>query len=407
MADTDNGFIVTRAGLNAVAKAIAGKQLVFSRVAFGDSEVDGVVIPVTDAEAFEQTAMINWRKDLPMVGQPTVSGGVANIKFLVQNADVEEGFYMRETGVFALDPDTGEEILYAYENVGLRGGFLPPVYSNTIWQQENVVAIAVGGAERITAIVDESLLYVTQAEFQEHIGANKPHPNTPTVEQAVTETDYVLTYGSDKNFHPMTLANFTRQALGGDASEIPQLRSRVSQTEVNIANLYMQLDAEHDLGVVPNLLLTDDFDNPDKTDYYREKVITSAAGINNVRVASLAGIHAGSWYTISDGTQSEFVQTTAVAKNGEANVVVFADEIVNTYDLTNTYLYRTTTTAENGTGVGAGDIRSEVYPFTEIWQGTSADSTSTLTLNTTLANSAAFTLSGSWAFNSNGEFTLI
>lgn len=406
MAETDNGFIVTRAGLNAVAKAIAGKQLVFSRVAFGDSEIDGEIIPVTDEEAFEQTTMINWRKDLPMVGQPTVNGGVANIKFLVQNADVREGFYMRETGVFALDPDTEQEILYAYENKGLRGGFLPPTGGSEIWQQENVVALAVGGAERVTAIIDESLLYVTQAEFQRHINDNKPHPNSPTVAQAVTETDFIWTSGSDNNLHPMTLQDFTRQALGGDVAEIPTLKSRVSQTEVNIANLYTQLDAEYDLGVKPNLLITDDFANPDKTDYYRENVITSVAGINNVRVASNAGIHAGSWYTLSDGAQNEFVQVVGVAKNGDAQVAVFSDIVSNTYDLTCTKLYRTTTTPENGEGVGAGDIRSEVYPFTETWQGTATETPATLTLNTTLANSAAFTLSGDYGFTANGEFTL-
>ena len=59
-----------------------------------------------------------------------------------------------------------------------------------------------------------------------------------------------------------------------------------------------------------------------------------------------------------------------------------------------------------GEGVGAGDIRSEVYPFTETWQGTATETPATLTLNTTLANSAAFTLSGDYGFTADGEFTL-
>lgn len=406
MADTKDGFIVTRAGLNVLAKAIAGKQLKFVRVAFGDSETGGEFVPVTDEEAFEQNELIHWKKDLPMIGQPTVNGGVANIKFLVQNADVTEGFFMRETGIFVKDPDTNQDVLYAYENVGLRGGWLPPLGGSHIYQQEVVAAIAVAQAANIIAVIDDSLLYVTQAEFQTHINDDNPHPNIPSVKDAVSETNNILTYGSDKNFHPMTLSDFTRQALGGDAAEIPIMNARISQTEVNIANLYTQLKIEEGLGLKPNLLIFDDFNNPDKTDYYCQKVITSAAGINNVRVVSLEGIHSGSWYTLSDGVNNEFVQVTSVAKNGEANVVVFADTVINTYNLDHTYLYRTTVLAENGVGTGAGDIRTDVFNFSASWQGIGSSSAAVLSLNTTFENQAAFELSGEWAFSADGEFTL-
>lgn len=405
MADTKDGFIVTRAGLNVLAKAIAGKQLKFVRVAFGDSETDGEFVPVTDEEAFEQTALIHWKKDLPMIGQPTVNGGVANIKFLVQNADVTEGFFMRETGIFVKDPDTNQDVLYAYENVGLRGGWLPPLGGSHIYQQEVVAAIAVAQAANIIAVIDDSLLYVTQAEFQAHIDDAKPHPNTPTLGLSVTETDYVWTSGSDNNLHPMSISDLTRQALG-DVSDIPTMNSRISQTEVNIANLYTQLKIEEDLGLKPNLLIFDDFDNPDKTDYYRQNVITSVAGISNVRVASNDGLHAGSWYTLSDGVHNEPVQVTAVAKNGDANVAIFDSPVVNTYDLNCTQLYRTTLGIQNGVGTGAGDIRTEVFNFSASWQGTGSNSAATLMLNTTLANQAAFELSGEWAFSADGEFTL-
>lgn len=407
MTENSGGYIVTRAGLNVLAKAIAGKQLLFTRVSLGDCERNGQEVEVTDDEAYELNALIHKKKDLPITGEPTVSGGIAYIKFTVQNAEVSEGFWLCETGIFARDPDTNAEVLYAYEYKGKRGGWLPPSGGSEIWQEDHVAAIAVAQAENITAIIDQGLLFVTQAEFQNHVNATKPHPNTPSIGQAVTETNYVWATGSDNNLHPMTLDNFTRQALGGDAAEIPLINSRISQTEVNIANLYTQLNAEQDLGdVKPNLLITDDFENPTNTDFYRQPVITSAAGISNVRVASDYGLHIGSWYTLSDGAKSEFVQVIAVAKNGDANVAVLADNVVNTYDLNEAKLYRTTTTIENGTGVGAGDLRSAVYPFTLVWQGTTTEEDSVLTLNTTYANAAAFTLSGDWAFTSDGAFTL-
>lgn len=406
MADTKDGFIVTRAGLNVLAKAIAGKQLKFVRVALGDSETDGEIVPVTDEEAFEQTGLINWKKDLPMVGQPTVNGGVANIKFLIQNADVTEGFFMRETGIFVKDPDTNQDVLYAYENIGLRGNWLPPLGGSHIYQQQIIAAIAVAQAANITAVIDDSLIYVTQSEFQAHIDDTNPHPNIPNLAQSVSETNYIWASGTDNNLHPMSISDLTRQALGGNASDIPQMNSRISQAEVNIANIYTQLKIEEDLGLKPNLLIFDDFVNPDKTDYYRQNVITSVAGISNVRVASNDGLHSGSWYTLSDGVHNEPVQVTAVAKNGDAHVAIFDEPVINTYDLTCTQLYRSTTLIENGVGVGAGDIRTDVFNFSASWQGTGSNTSTNIMLNTTFENQAAFELSGEWAFSADGEFTL-
>lgn len=407
MADESFGFIVTRAGLNALAQAIAGKQLLFTRVALGDCELDGQEVEVTDEEAYEATGLVHWKKDLLITGEPTVGEGIAYIKFAIQNSGVTDGFWMCEMGIFAADPaNPDEEILYAYEYRGKRGGWLPPSGGNEIWQQENIAAIAVAQAENISAVVDSGLLFVTQAEFNQHVESERPHPNTPTLGNAVTTTNYIWAAGSDGNLHPMSIDNFTRQALGGDAAQLPLLNSRISQTEVNIANLFTQLNAENDLGVKPNLLITDDFQNPTNIDFYRQPVITSVAGISNVRVASLEGLNAGSWYTISDGAQNEFVQVKALAQNGGASVAILNTTIQNTYNLPDTKLYRTTLNVEGGVGQGAGDVRSATYPYTFEWRGTAAGESSTLTLNTTLANKDAFTLSGDWAFSANGEFTL-
>ena len=406
VAAAEEGLEVTRRGFELLGKALAGKELCYTRVAYGNSEVNSAVIEPTAEEMFEFNGLINEKKECPILSIKFIGGGMAAITFAVHNDDVTEGFFIRETGIFARDPDTGEEILYCYRNTGVKVKWLPSSNGTEVWRLRVSATTAIANATNITAIIDAGLIYVTQEEFSEHINDTNPHPNTPTVQQTVTNTDNVLTYGEDNNFHPISLTDFTRQALGGDTADLPQIKSRISQAEVNIANIFMQLKAEEDLGLKPNLLLIDDFDNPTNTDFYRQNVVTSVAGISNVRVVSDVGLHSGSWYTLSDGVHNELVQVTAVAKNGDAHVAIFADDVINTYDLTCTQLYRTTTTPENSIGIGAGDTRSEVYPFTETWQGTSANSSATTYLNTTLANSAAFTLSGSYAFSADGEFTL-
>lgn len=399
------GFLITNQGFALLAKALAGKELRFLRVEIGDSVKNNQMQTVTDAQALTMTALIHSCKTI-LIASCTHSNSVANIEFVVANNDVTSGFFIRETGIFARDPDTGASVLYAYQNVGAKGCWLPPAGGSEIWEQRIVVALATAQAQNVTAVIDSGLLYVTQEEFRDHINSNTPHPNTPSIANAVTETDYIWTSGSDNNLHPMTIDNFRQQALGGDTAQIPLMNSRLSQVEVNVANLAMQLKIEDVMGFKPNLLIADDFEDNDFCDFYRQPVITSVAGVSSVRVASNVGINAGSWYTLSDGAQNEFVQVKSVAKNGEAEVAVLSDNVTNTYDLPNTFLYRTTLTIDNGTGTGAGDTRNTTYPFTETWQGTSANDTVTNELNTTYANQAAFTLSGDWAFSDNGEFTL-
>lgn len=406
VAAAEAGLTLTRNGFEVLGKALAGKQLRFTRVAYGDSLVDGVKVEPTDEEIFEFNALLHLKKECPIVNVQHIGGGMAAITFAVQNETLAEGFFISETGIFAEDPDTGAEILYAYRNTGVKVKWLPGGDGSDIWDLRVHVTTVVSGAMNITAIIDASLLYVTQEEFAEHIASSVPHTNIPQLKNELNTTERIWATGTDNNLHPITVEHLATQIFGGNASDIPQMNSRISQAEVNIANIYTQLKIEEDLGLKPNLLIFDDFVNPDKTDYYRQNVITSVAGISNVRVVSNEGLHSGSWYTLSDGVHNEPVQVTAIAKNGDAHVAIFDEPVINTYDLTCTQLYRSTTLIENGVGVGAGDIRTDVFNFSASWQGTSTNTTANLMLNTTFANQAAFELSGDWAFSADGEFTL-
>ena len=406
VAATEEGLMVTRRGFELLGKALAGKELCYTRAAYGDSSPNGTLVEPTEDEKFELNNLLNFKQSLPILSVKFTGGGTAGITFAVHNDDLAEGYFIRETGLFAEDPDTGEEVLYCYRNNGLKGKWIPAGGGVDIWRVRVNVTTAVGNATNITAVIDAGQIYVTQEEFAEHIASPLPHPDIPLRMNEILQADKLWATGADNNLHPISITNITNQILGGDAAQLPLMNSRISQTEVNIANLFTQLNAENDLGVKPNLLITDDFANPTNIDFYRQPVITSVAGISNVRVASLEGLNAGSWYTISDGAQNEFVQVTALAQNGGASVAILNTTIQNTYNLPDTKLYRTTLNVEGGVGQGAGDVRSATYPYTFEWRGTATGETSTLTLNTTLANKDAFTLSGDWAFSANGEFTL-
>lgn len=81
------------------------------------------------------------------------------------NADVQTGFYFREIGIYATDPDDGE-ILYMYANAGSTADYIAPIGDGVIEKDVNMNVI-VGSASNVTAVINESLVYVTHDELEE------------------------------------------------------------------------------------------------------------------------------------------------------------------------------------------------------------------------------------------------
>lgn len=81
---------------------------------------------------------------------------------MLSNADVTAGFYFREIGLFALDPDVGE-ILYAYANSGTTADYIAPTGSGIIEKVFDVITV-VGSAANVTANI-ASGIYASTADL--------------------------------------------------------------------------------------------------------------------------------------------------------------------------------------------------------------------------------------------------
>lgn len=407
MADQFDANHLTRSGFILLAKALAGKELQYTRAVVGNSETNGSIVYPTREQQYEFTSLINPKMTLPLIDVAFTGGGTATIKAKLSNATLAEGFWCRELGLYATDPDTGAEVLYCYQNVGNMCDYVPASGSARVFDVQLAVVTVVQEASNITAIIDASLAYVTQSEFNEHVESAIPHPNAPSLKDVVTSTDAFWVTKRDRHLHPITTDN-VRTLILGDAATLPQLTQRVSQTEVNIANLYMQLNAEREIGLQPNLMLMEDFTDANNIDGYDVKVITTVAGVRGVQLPTDEGILVGHWYTITDGVRDEYVRVKSVAKNDDAIVAIFENTLANTYTLENAHVMRTTALVKSGSAQGSGRLRSHRYSIamTEPWKGLASDVSTTLTLATTLANAAAFDIYGEGGFTSNGEFTI-
>jgi hypothetical protein len=145
-------LILTTQGLALQEKAEAGKAiLTFTRVGIGDKALSSG----TDASNLTKLGEEKLSVDISSI---TVNSNLATLKFVFSNSGLTTGFYIRELGVFANDPDVGE-ILYAYANAGDDPDYLPAEGSNVVEEIFEVVT-AIGTATNVIATIDASLTYL-------------------------------------------------------------------------------------------------------------------------------------------------------------------------------------------------------------------------------------------------------
>ena len=168
------------------AKAQAGTALKFTKMQLGDGELGSQAI----------AAMTRLVNPLITVGVSSVKAGsnYATVKSNFSNSELTTGFFWREIGVFAADPekpnDRNSDILYCYANAGSLAEYIPAAGSEII---EKIISIPciIGDAENVSAEV-ESGIYATKEELKEHID-NKNNPHNVTAGQIGALTNESLT----------------------------------------------------------------------------------------------------------------------------------------------------------------------------------------------------------------------
>lgn len=168
------------------AKAQAGTALKFTKMQLGDGELGSQAIAA-------MTKLINPIITLD-ISSIKAGNNYAAIKSNFSNSGISTGFYWREIGVFAADPekpnDRNSDILYCYANAGSLAEYIPAAGSEIIEKVISVPCI-IGDAENVSASV-KSEIYITKADLDEHVN-NKNNPHEVTAEQIGALTDTTLT----------------------------------------------------------------------------------------------------------------------------------------------------------------------------------------------------------------------
>jgi len=148
---------LTKRGRNLIAKGAACQQIRFTGFAIGDGSLTGQAIEdMNSLMGYKQTVIIG-RKQVKDTGILKLSGNLSNSE--------RGGFYYRELGLFATDPDLGE-ILYAYGNAGTMAEYIP-LFQEEVYEKTIILNVYHGNAENVTAVIDESLIFATKTEIEE------------------------------------------------------------------------------------------------------------------------------------------------------------------------------------------------------------------------------------------------
>lgn len=150
---------MTAAGRVLQSKAQTGQLLKFTRIGLGDGEFSGS----PDLLA----AMVSEKQSLSIQSQKTSGDGTSILRVIATNQGLAQGFYMREVGAYAEDPDTGEEVLYSYTNAGLECDFLPGAGGAVTWEGVFDLITVVGNAANVTAVIDDFITIALKSDVDE------------------------------------------------------------------------------------------------------------------------------------------------------------------------------------------------------------------------------------------------
>lgn len=163
---------ITTQGLLLLAKAQAGAEIVYTKIILGDGHLNG-------QQPRDMTHMINGKVEMPVTKVVTTGAGTAVVGSVFNNDDLQQGFFYRELGLFALDPDEGE-ILYSYGNAGDNAEWIPPAGGPTVIEKKVDVIAIIGQAANVSAYV-RTEIYATKEELDEvRAIAEAAHQNADT-----------------------------------------------------------------------------------------------------------------------------------------------------------------------------------------------------------------------------------
>lgn len=180
---------ITRSGLDMIAKSQTGDQLIFTGIKIGDGQLGDHNIP-------DMTDLVSFKKDVPINSVTAKSDGHAEVIGIIDNEELDVGFFVREVGIYAKINDGGTPALYGYANAGNQASYISDK-SVPMDAIKFKIDLVVGNAANVSFTSDKSIVYVTQENLDTHNASADSHPD---IRQKIT--DDIDAHNSLTSAHP-------------------------------------------------------------------------------------------------------------------------------------------------------------------------------------------------------------
>lgn len=159
----DYSFAVTDAGRYLIARLLTGGTMHITKVMVGSGRIPDGVRPSSVTELFDTVAQATSN-------EPRCEDGIAYMTIEYNNSlngGLEEGFWLNEFGIWAMDPVVGE-VLFAYGTLGDYPQYVAPFNSaRGVDVRRFPVAIAIG--ENVGMVVDyKTSLWLTAEDLLDY-----------------------------------------------------------------------------------------------------------------------------------------------------------------------------------------------------------------------------------------------
>lgn len=151
---------ITAAGLIVLAKGAAGERINYTRIVLGDGYLSEGQTPRSLTDVVSPKASIDITKLKVNSDGTVIVGGIFT------NSNTGAGFYYRELGLYAEDPDPDVgEVLYCYGNCGDLAEWIPPSGGATILEKTVDIITVIGTATNVTAYIPADA-YATKEDYE-------------------------------------------------------------------------------------------------------------------------------------------------------------------------------------------------------------------------------------------------
>ena len=326
------GLKLTNSGRDILAKGIQGKEIKFSKAAFGSGNFD-----YSTEDVSLLSNLKHWEIDLPIVDNQFEGNGQVLITAFLNTFTLTKGFAAKEVGMFAVDPDSGQELLYAYGNFGDEYTWIP---ADTGFVHKRLFfgyRITIADAPNVTFNIDNSFAFATKEKFLEHINSDRPHPNSPTKLDDVDFSTHFWATDFDDHLHKISANNVKNLLLKNFKKDIARDRLKFFSLADFFVNFF-------ELGLDANLFFIENFAPPTLIDSAKEKITSATFGGNLIGVNFIDNLSCGQEIFISDGANQQ-VATIEDINSGSPTYLKISPALNFTPNLDNLFLFRSQTSA--------------------------------------------------------------